>query len=100
MKKKKKGGGGGGGGLLPISSLCESRYSGLYHDTGGAWSGQGVCHYTIVLSWLRRATVESRYKAARGCDHCSATIQSGSLRYDAQCARLGAGSRYKDLYCG
>ena len=30
-----------------------------------AWPGQGACHDTIVVSWLRGATIVSRYRAAR-----------------------------------
>ena len=37
MKKKYSG---DWNGLLPISSLCESRYSGLYRDIGCAWLGR------------------------------------------------------------
>ena len=51
MRKKKcekKTYSGGWNGLLPISSLCESRYSGLYGDTGCAWLGR-LGHDTVGL---------------------------------------------------
>ena len=53
VSEKKKGSKCRGVGLLPISSLCESRYSGLYRDTGCAWPGRlnhdtaGLGHDTV-----------------------------------------------------
>ena len=67
------GGGGGGGcaGLLPISSLCESRYSGLYRDTRCAWPGKlghdavGLGHDTVLAATTIWPRVGKSRPAAR-----------------------------------
>ena len=47
----------------------------------GAWPGQGACHDTIVVSWLRGATIVSRYNAVR------ATIRR-RMRHDTAPVRM------------
>ena len=59
MVRKKKGPSGGGAGLLPISSLSESRYSGLYRDTGLGGSAQG--RSTTRVAGHDTATARPRY---------------------------------------
>ena len=85
--KKKKGAKCKRAGLLHISFLCESRYSGLYHDTGCAWPGRlshdtaGLGHDTVLAAATIRPRVGTTWSAA--CAHGLA---------------VGVRSRYKALY--
>ena len=71
MKKKKKRPSVGGAGLLPISSLCESRYSGLYRDIRCAWLGRlghdttGLGHDTALATATIRPREGTTRSAAR-----------------------------------
>ena len=49
-----------------------------------AWPGQGACHDTIVVSWLRRATVVSRYSAAKAAIRRSAPCDTAQGRCDTR----------------
>ena len=64
MKKKKEEKRCRGAGLLPISSLCESRYSGLYRDTGG---------HRAMQAQPRHGWTEPRHDQEEGCN----TAESG-----------------------
>ena len=44
-----------------MTDLCTGRAA----ARARTWPCQGVCHDTIIVSWLRGATVVSRYSATR-----------------------------------
>ena len=100
MKKKKKRAKCRGAGLLPISSLCESRYSGLYCDTGGTGPGRlsydtaGLSHDTAKRKAAIRPRVDTT-RPATGCDTVGAWPRHSpahgmSVRPERTARNLGA----------